>query len=109
MSERRMARFLAVAFAASGLLHGVAYASLGFAPPRSRTRIPPSAVVIEVHEPAPFRKKPEPVKPDPPEEPEKARTAALPRAPAPETPPAKAPVDLSGVTLTNVDGEGGFA
>jgi protein TonB len=108
MNERRMARFLAVAFAASGLLHGVAYASLGFAPERSRTRIPPSAVVIEVHEPAPFRKKPEPVKPEPPEEPEKTPSAAaLPRAAAPE--PAKAPVDLSGVTLTNVDGEGAFA
>jgi protein TonB len=110
MNERRMARFLAVAFAASGLLHGVAYASLGFAPERSRTRIPPSAVVIEVHEPAPFRKKPEPVKPDPPEDHEKTpRAAALPRAPAPEPPPVKVPVDLSGVTLTNVDGEGGFA
>ncbi len=109
MSERRMARFLAVAFAASGLLHGVAYASLGFAPARDRTRIPVSAVVIEVHEPAPFRAKPEPPKPVPDEREPAPRAAAAPRSPTPEPEIPKAPVDLSGVTLTNVDGEGGFA
>jgi periplasmic protein TonB len=108
-----MARFLVAAFTASGILHGVAYASLGLAPRGETTRLPASSVVFEVHEKAaPFETKPEPVKP-PPEEPKvvERRAAVTPAAakPAPEPEPARAPVNLSGVTLTNEDGSGGFA
>ena len=112
MKERRMARFLAMAFAASGVLHGVAYASLGLAPRQNSTRLPVSSVVFEVHEAQRFETKPEPPKPVPSDEPKPAETRA-PSAPAPkpalEPEPARAPVDLSGVTLTNADGAGDFA
>ncbi|HEX6766652.1 MAG TPA: hypothetical protein VF103_14260, partial [Polyangiaceae bacterium] len=106
-----MARYLSAAFVASGVLHGVAFASLGLAPHHQRTKLPVSAVVFEVREAPPFETKPEPPKPAPPDEPKAVRRAAPP-APAPppvETAPPKAPVDLSGVTLTNGDGSGGFA
>jgi TonB family protein len=107
-----MARYLGAAFVASGVLHGVAFASLGLAPHHPRTKLPVSAVVFEVREAPPFETKPEPPKPVPPDEPKQAaRHAALP-APAPppvETAAPKTPVDLSGVTLTNADGSGGFA
>src|SRR6185503_16552508 len=69
MRDRRMARFLVAAFVASSVLHGAAYASLGFAPKRSSTKLGASSVVFEVHEAPPFETKPEPVKRLPPEEP----------------------------------------
>ena len=112
MKERRMARFLAMAFAASGVLHGVAYASLGLAPRQNSTRLPVSSVVFEVHEAQRFETKPEPPKPVPSDEPKpaepRAPSAPAPK-PAPEPEPARTPVDLSGVTLTNADGAGDFA
>jgi protein TonB len=107
-----MARFLSLAFAASGILHGVAYASLGLAPRQTSTKLPATSVVFEVREAEPFHAKPEPPKPVPTNEPEPARRAApAPAAakPAPEPEPVRAPVDLSGVTLTNADGAGDFA
>ena len=112
MREHRMARFLTAAFVASGILHGVAYASLGLAPRRETTKLPVSSVAFEVHEKAaPFETKPEQVLPEPPDEPKLTPQKAAPAAakPAPEPEPARAPVDLSGVTLTNEDGSGGFA
>jgi len=105
-----MARFLSVAFVASSVLHGFAYASLGLAPRRASPKLAASSVVFEVHEAPRFETKPEPVKPVPSDEPkpvERRAAAPAPTAPTPE--PAKAPVDLSGVTLTNADGVGGFA
>ena len=105
-----MARFLAAAFAASAVLHGFAYASLGLAPRRSPAKLPVSSVVFEVREAPPFETKPEPPKPIPPDEPKPAeRRAAQNPAAAAEPEPAKTPVNLSGVTLTNADGVGGFA
>jgi TonB family protein len=108
-----MARFLALAFAASGILHGVAYASLGLAPHERRAVLPPSSVAFEVREAEPFQTKAEPPKPMPSDEPKPAPQRAPVPAAAPKTTqepaPARAPVDLSGVTLTNADGAGGFA
>jgi TonB family protein len=106
-----MARFLALAFAASGILHGVAYASLGLAPRRNPAKLPAASVAFEVRQAEPFETKPEPPKPLP-DEPKLAarRAAAAPAEPKPAEPePARAPVDLSGVTLTNADGAGDFA
>jgi protein TonB len=101
-----MARFLTAAFVASSVLHGFAYASLGLAPRHASPKLAASSVVFEVHEAPRFETKPEPVKPVPPDEPKpvERRAAPAPAAPTPE--PAKAPVDLSGVTLTNADGVG---
>ena len=62
MSEHRMARYLFVAFVASTVLHGVAYASLGFAPRRDQARLPVSSVAFEVRETKAFETKPEPEK-----------------------------------------------
>ncbi|HEX6767020.1 MAG TPA: TonB family protein [Polyangiaceae bacterium] len=106
-----MARFLALAFVASSVLHGFAYASLGLAPRRTPVKIGASSVVFEVHEAPPFQTKPEPAKPVPPEEPKptERRAVAAPAPAAAEAEPPKAPVDLSGVTLTNADGSGDFA
>jgi len=111
MRDGQVARFLVVAFAASGLLHGVAYASLGFVPRSRPARLPVSSVVFEVQETRAFETKPEPVPKTPPDEPKptERRAAAPPTPQAPEPEPVKAPVDLSGVTLTNTDGAGGFA
>jgi TonB family protein len=106
-----MARFLSVAFAASTVLHGVAYASLGLAPKRSSTRLPASSVVFEVRDAPPVETRRAPVEPVPPEDPKplerRAVAASPPPVPEPEQP--RAPVDLSGVTLTNTDGTGSFA
>ena len=99
-----MARFLVVAFAASGLLHGVAYASLGFAPRSRPAKLPVSSVVFEVREARAFEAKPESVPKAPPEEPKPSERRAAAPSPvrAPEPAPVQAPVDLSGVTLTNM-------
>jgi protein TonB len=111
MSEHRMARYLFAAFAASSVLHGVAYASLGFAPRRDPARLPVSSVAFEVRETKAFETKPEPEKPPDADEPKPIvrRAAPAPALPAPEKERSKAPVDLSGVTLTNADGAGSFA
>ena len=105
-----MARFLTVAFAASTVLHGVAYASLGLAPKRSSTRLSASSVVFEVRDAPPVETRRAPAEPLPPDEPKplerRAVAATPPSVPEPEQPKA---VDLSGVTLTNTDGSGGFA
>ena len=106
-----MARFLAAAFVASTVLHGFAYASLGLAPRRAPPKLGASSVVFEVHEAPPFETKPEPVKPLPRQEPKplERRAVAAPAPAVPEAEPPKAPVDLSGVTLTNADGSGDFS
>lgn len=108
------------AFSSSFVLHGVAYASLSFAPRHARIEALQSEVTFEVNEPAPPpplpRDEPEPEAPEPPvakPEPKLARIeptrspqtarAPQPAAPASDPKPA-APLDLSGVTLTNDEG-----
>lgn len=107
------------AFSSSFVLHGVAYASLSLAPRHARVASLQSEVTFEVNEPPPPpplpRDDPEPEAPEAQPtkaEPklariEPARAAQAPRAPqattASEAKPA-APLDLSGVTLTNDDG-----
>jgi TonB family protein len=106
-----MARFLTVAFAASTLLHGVAYASLGFAPKRSSTRLPASSVVFEVRDASPVETRRAPAEPVRPQDPKPLERRAVAATPPPVLDPERprAPVDLSGVTLTNTDGSGSFA
>jgi len=101
-------------FAACGvslLAHGIAYASLAFAPPPPRDA-PPSRVAFRVRAPEPPRSvpppppAPEPLRPEPPAKTPKAK----PTATTPPPPPvAAAPVDLRGVTLTNDTGGGSFS
>jgi TonB family protein len=108
------------ALSSSLMLHGVAYASLGFAKPRVSAARASSEVVFEVAPlppappPAP---EPEPeLKPEPEPAPTLTRSPAPARtpepapAPEPQLEPAKpaAPLDLAGVTLTNA-GDDGFA
>jgi protein TonB len=99
-------------FAACGvslLAHGIAYASLAFAPPPPRDT-PPSRVAFRVRASEP----PHPLPPRIPEprraEPTKAPQAKpTPNAPPPPPAAAPAPVDLRGVTLTNDTGAGSFS
>jgi len=100
-------------FAACGvslLAHGIAYASLAFAPTPPRD-LPPSRVAFRVRAPEPSRPLPPP--PPAPESPRPEPRAKAPQAkPTPNTPPpppAPAPVDLRGVTLTNDTGGGSFS
>ena len=104
---------LVAACSVSLVAHGIAYASLAFAP-KQHVEPPPSRVAFRVHEPeAP---KPPPRKPaeaEPPA-PERHANAPKPKAPPPVNtpappPPAAAPVDLRGVTLTNDTGGGSWA
>lgn len=105
------------AFSSSFVLHGVAYASLSLAPRQARLDSLQSEVTFEVNTPPPPPPAPpepesqareEPAKP----EPKLARREAPrpaerpPSMPPPPTTPkaAAAPLDLSGVTLTNDDG-----
>jgi periplasmic protein TonB len=106
------------AFSSSLALHGVAYASLGLSPRSAHTRPAPSEVTFEVN-PLP---EPPPPPPEPPPAPEppapEAHTPppqqARPTRPAPaptiakSDPPPAAPLDLSGVTLTNA-GDSAFS
>lgn len=107
------------ALSSSLMLHGVAYASLGFAKPRVSAASVVTEVVFEVAPPAPAplpTPEPEPeLKPAPEPAPTLARIPAPSRAeptpsPEPQPEPAKAlaPLDLAGVTLTNA-GDDGFA
>ena len=114
MKTRKMARLTTLGFLGSIALHGAAYASLGLAPKRGAEGRPPPSVMFEVEEPAPKVSEPEPEPPPPPPAQEEkvavARPAAAPPPPAAAPPPqAAAPVDLSGLTLTNGEGEGGWA
>jgi TonB family protein len=117
MKTRKMARLTTLGFLGSIALHGAAYASLGLAPKRGSEGRPPASVMFEVEEPAPkvAEPEPEPTPPPPPDQEQKvavARPAAAPPPPpvaAPPPPTAAAPVDLSGLTLTNGVGEGGWA
>ncbi len=111
MKTRKMARLTTLGFLGSIALHGAAYASLGLAPKRGAEGRPPASVMFEVEEPAPKVAEPEPEPPPPPPAQEEkvavARPAAAPPPPAAAPPPqAAAPVDLSGLTLTNGEGEG---
>jgi TonB family protein len=105
------------AFSSSFVLHGVAYASLSLAPPHARVASLQSEVSFEINEPPPAPPLPEREEEQPePEAPapklaraEPVRKEAAPRAPSPAAPheepkAAAAPLDLSGVTLTNDDG-----
>lgn len=121
-----MARLTAIGFVGSVALHGVAYASLGFAPKRGAEGRAPVSVMFEMEAAQPELTDPEP-EPVPPAEPEPreapvapAQPSVAPRPLAPAAPkpattsppapkPAVAPVDLSGLTLTNGVGEGGWA
>lgn len=104
------------AFSSSFVLHGVAYASLSLAPRHARVASLQSEVTFEVNEPPPAlpREEPEqeakdePAKPEPKLaklEPARPTQRAPSAAPTPNAPKAEAaPLDLSGVTLTNDDG-----
>lgn len=108
------------ALSSSLVLHGVAYASLGLSPRSTRERPGPSEVSFEVNPlpeppppPPPLPVEPEPQTPEPRSMPTvQNRIAPAPTVPAPA--PAKAepapaaPLDLSGVTLTNA-GDSGFS
>lgn len=110
------------ALASSLVLHGVAYASLGLAPSAAPAPRVSSELAFEVAtslpEPPPPAPEPEPPPPEPePEAPPTARPVSVtaPKAAAANPPPAApptaappAPIDLSGVTLTNA-GESSFA
>lgn len=96
---------LALAVVASLAAHGIAYASLAYVPERAPAP-PPSRVSFRVAEPAP------PPPPPKPAEPEPVNAAPPPPKAAPAEPPppeAPAPVDLTGVTLTNDSGTARFA
>jgi periplasmic protein TonB len=98
---------LALAAAVSLVAHGIAYASLAYVPERSPAP-PPSRVSFRVIETPP----PPPEPPRPAEsEPEPVTAPPLPKtAPAEPPPPAvPAPVDLTGVTLTNDSGDARFS
>lgn len=107
------------AFSSSLVLHGVAYASLGLSPRSTHERPGPSEVSFEMS-PLPEPPPPTPPPPAAPEPPAPEPRAAPPIqsrvAPAPpplatakaEPPPAAAPLDLSGVTLTNA-GDNAFS
>lgn len=101
-------------FAACGvslLAHGIAYASLAFAPVPPR-ELPPSRVAFRVRateppRPVPPPPAPESVRPEPPAK--AAKSKPTPNTPAPPPAAAPAPVDLRGVTLTNDTGGGSFS
>jgi periplasmic protein TonB len=99
---------LVFAAAASLAAHGIAYASLAYVPKRPATP-PPSRVSFRVIETAPAP----PMPPEPPKPPEPEPVTAAPEPPrtAPAEPPpqAPAPVDLTGVTLTNDSGNARFS
>jgi periplasmic protein TonB len=98
---------LAFAAAVSLVAHGIAYASLAYVPKRSSAP-PPSRVSFRVIETAPAP--PTPPEPPKPAEPEPVTAPPLPKPPADPPPPtAPAPVDLTGVTLTNDSGDARFS
>jgi periplasmic protein TonB len=92
---------LAFAAAVSLAVHGAAYASLAYVPKRPPAP-PPSRVSFRVTEPSP----PPPPEPPKPAEPEPVKAAPPPPRTVAEPPPpaAPAPVELTGVTLTNDSG-----
>jgi len=109
---------LSGAFALSLAVHGVAYASLVSRTPQAPAAVEVSTVSFEVKAPPPPAEAP-PVAPEP--APTHDATRALEKVPSPKAPPvapvpmptaaettparvAAAPLDLSGVTLTNDDG-----
>ncbi|MGC4093475.1 MAG: TonB family protein [Polyangiaceae bacterium] len=106
------------AFSSSFALHGVAWASLSMAPRAPAQASLNSVVTLEVSEPLPplptVTPEPEPApEADAPKPVAKiARAEPTPAAPAAtapaksEAPPSAAPLDLSGVTLTNDQGSG---
>jgi protein TonB len=99
------------ALASSLVLHGVAYASLGLAPKPEPAPNISSELAFEVNAPPPAPPPPEPEPPEPPASeptpvanrpaPAVKREALSPPKSEPASPSAAAPVDLSGVTLTN--------
>ena len=103
---------LAAACSVSLVAHGIAYASLAFAP-KPRAEAPPSRVSFRVHEPEAPKAPPPPAEVSPPAPERRAnpqKPKALPPDNAPPPPaPAAAPVDLRGVTLTNDSGGGSWA
>ena len=103
---------LFAACAVSVVAHGIAYASLGFAP-KPRVEPPPSRVSFRVHEPeAPKPLPPKAAEAEPPVA-ERRTNMPKPKAPPPANAPPPAPpvgpVDLRGVTLTNDTGGGSWA
>jgi outer membrane biosynthesis protein TonB len=111
--ERHQPIFVLAALGASLLLHGVAYASLTLAPAAAVSSNPTSEMAFEVAPPPPPRAaEPEP----PPPAPRPIERVSLPRPaaapPEPRQTPAPrsvAPVDLSGVTLSNDSGDASWA
>lgn len=100
---------LTIAAVLSLAAHGIAYASLAYVP-KPAAAPPPSRVSFRVTEPEP--EPPPPPEPPKPVEPEPVKAAPPPpRVAAAEPPPpvAPAPVDLSGVTLTNDSGNASFS
>ncbi len=116
MFERRQ-RTVLIGILGSVVLHGAAYASLGYAK-RHAAKLPPVAIVMEVSDQAPPLVKPEP-KPEPPAKPEPTQPLAPAPAPRAAEPPPKVaaapdvkaagPVDLSGVTLSNDSGDASWS
>jgi hypothetical protein len=101
---------LTVAGAASLMAHGLAYASLAFAP-KPAPEPPPSHVAIRVRAPAPPppAPPPKPLEPPAPEPPRAARAKAQSTGNPQPTVAPPAAVDLTGVTLTNDSGGGAWA
>jgi TonB family protein len=109
-----MSRFLSIGVLGSMLAHGAAYAALAGAPRVASSRPLPSSVEFEVAPPSPTPPPPPLTPPPPPPEPLRAAERVSSKvAAAPEPPPVAAPppaaVDLSGLTLTNDSGEGGWS
>lgn len=101
---------LVTAAVTSCLVHGIAYASLAYAP-EPASEPPPSRVSFRVAPAPPPPAPPPPIAPAPPPPIKPERTAAKKEAPPPPEPvqAPEAPVDLRGVTLTNDSGSASFS
>jgi periplasmic protein TonB len=110
MAEHPFVGLIAAAVT-SCLVHGIAYASLAYAPKPAAERTP-SRVTFRAPPAPPARPEPPPLPPEPPPAPKppepKTSKKEIPPAPEPAN-VAPAPVDLRGVTLTNDSGSGSFS
>jgi protein TonB len=110
MAEHPFVGLIAAAVT-SCLVHGIAYASLAYAP-KPAPEPPPSRVTFRAapKPPAPPEVPPLPPEPPPAPKPPEPRAPKPQAAPTPDpTPVAPAPVDLRGVTLTNDSGNASFS
>jgi len=99
---------LVAAAVTSCLVHGIAYASLAYAP-KPAPEPPPSRVTFRAP-PGPPPLPPLPPEPPPAPKPPESKAPKKEAAPTPEPAAvAPAPVDLRGVTLTNDSGQASFS